>query len=150
LKYNNTLLILKYIRYKYDNNYTLIKIINTIHKQLLIKIIKIIFNNQLELYGIIENNIGDNNRKVNNKWIQIITHIPKELIDGTMKTCINTIRYRSSSWNRRRKSIQSRRNNFKIFKVARRHHTFQFIDNRIWVGEIQQVTKIDGQWKNFF
>ena len=97
LKYNNTLLILKYIRYKYDNNYTLIKIINTIHKQLLIKIIKIIFNNQLELYGIIENNIRDNNGIFNNQPIKNNTNTLQEFVDKTTETCSNTIQYKSSS-----------------------------------------------------
>ena len=58
--------------------------------QILIKIIKIIFNNHLEIYGLIENNIGDNNRKVNIQPIQNNTDTLEEFVDKTMETCSNT------------------------------------------------------------
>jgi len=44
---------------EHKNNYPLVKIIYAINEQLLIKITKLILNNQLELYRSIENIISD-------------------------------------------------------------------------------------------
>ena len=46
-------------QHNYENNYKLIKRTKTIHEQILIKIISLIFNNSLETYPIYDNIIKD-------------------------------------------------------------------------------------------
>jgi len=44
-----------------------------------------VFNNQLEMCVLYENNIGDNNGIINNQWIQKHTFIMDEFLDGNIK-----------------------------------------------------------------
>jgi len=68
-------------QHKYEKYYPFVKIIKTIHIQILIKIVLLIFNNLLELYGIIENNISNIKENTNLKWIKNNIRILEELID---------------------------------------------------------------------
>lgn len=71
IKYNNhyydKLLMSQCIKQKYFHNGPLIKIIKTIHIQLLIKITKLIFNNILKIYGICNDIISDIKENTNLK-----------------------------------------------------------------------------------
>jgi len=84
--------LLKFIvnQQKYFHNDLLIKIVKTIHITLLIKIRLLILNNLLVLYEIYDNIIKEIELNTILKWIQYNTPILEELMDKTMKICIDT------------------------------------------------------------
>jgi len=124
-KNHNKILNLIVNQHKYFHNGSFIKIINTINKQLLTKIMSLILNNDVKIYRIIEDNIFQKGKKILLSGFKNDTNILEEKIIHQLNIS-NTIKTNDDQDAKRKK------NNYNFFICSRTQYIFANTLEREW------------------